>query len=88
MSVPIKINGKSITKSEAILLADLDLGVENHMNTVANPFSGETAELSDLQLAVYDFIKGSESFSNVKHLRMGLDLFRKYWPNEYMVLLD
>lgn len=88
MSVPVKINGKSITKSEAKFLADLYLGDETHMNTIINPFSGETAELSDLQLAVYDFIKGAESFANVKSLRIGLDFFRKYWPHEYMVLLD
>ena len=32
----------------------------NNGDTVANPFTGETAELTGPELSMYDFIKGAE----------------------------
>ena len=39
-------------------------------------------------VAVYDTIMGSEMIGDYKSVRKGLDWFRKYFPEEYMVLLD
>lgn len=70
--------------------------------TVANPFTGQTCELSPVALAVYDVIKGAEAMASIqdkmagepgvsdfwKDVRKGLDWFRKNYPSEYMILLD
>ena len=65
---------------------------------VANRFTGEAYELNNIELSMYDFIMGAtivcemESWnvneSMVKELRKGLDWFRQYNPEAYMVLLD
>ena len=55
---------------------------------VQNPFSGETCMLEPDAVAVYDVMMGAERFGDYKTVRKGLDWFRKYFPAEYMVLLD
>lgn len=55
---------------------------------VQNPFSGESIMLSPQAVAVYDTIRGCEMFGDYKTVRKGLDWFRKYYPKEYMILLD
>ena len=55
---------------------------------VKNPFSGEGVMLTPEAVAVYDTIMGSEMIGDYKSVRKGLDWFRKYFPEEYMVLLD
>lgn len=55
---------------------------------VTNPFSGESCILQPDAVAVYDCLKGAEMMGDVKTLRAGLEWFRKYFPEEYMVLLD
>ena len=55
---------------------------------VKNPFSGESCMLEPDAVAVYDMIRGCEMMGDYKTLRKGLDWFRKYFPAEYMVLLD
>ena len=62
------------------------VGTENEI--VTNPFSGESVELSPEAVAVYDTIRGCELFGDYAGVRKGLDWFRKYYPKEYMVLLD
>ena len=62
------------------------VGTESEI--VTNPFSGESVELSPEAVAVYDTIKGCELFGDYAGVRKGLDWFRKYYPEEYMVLLD
>jgi hypothetical protein len=39
-------------------------------------------------VAVYDSIRGAEMTGDYKTVRKGLDWFRKFFPQEYMVLLD
>jgi len=39
-------------------------------------------------VAVYDTIMGAQMFNDFKTVRKGLDWFRRYFPAEYMVLLD
>ena len=55
---------------------------------VKNRFSGEGVMLTPEAVAVYDTIMGSEMIGDYKSVRKGLDWFRKYFPEEYMVLLD
>ena len=65
---------------------------------VRNPYSGETIELTAVELSMYDFCMGatmvyelgglSTDGKILKDLRKGLDWFRKTNPKAYMVLLD
>ena len=64
---------------------------------VQNRFGGAEIELNNVELSVYDFCIGASIvvemgvFNTSKHvqdLRKGLDWFRKYNPEAYMVLLD
>ena len=57
-------------------------------DTVKNRFGGESCTLPAFAIAVYDVIIGSEMFQDWKSHRQGLDWFIKYFPKEYMVLLD
>ena len=71
------------------------------METVTNPFSGQSIAMPRFAVAVYDVTMGSnhiaESYDS-KHgtgtsptwndVRKGLDWFRQYFAKEYMVLLD
>ena len=55
---------------------------------VKNPYSGEGISLEPDAVAVYDWIKGCEALGHTENMYKGLDWFRKYEPNAYMVLLD
>jgi len=55
---------------------------------IKNPFSGESVTLVPEAVAVYDSIRGAEMVGDYKTVRKGLDWFRKFFPQEYMVLLD
>ena len=55
---------------------------------VANPYTGEKVTLQPDAVAVYDMIKGSEAMRLYDDVRTGLDWFRQYEPEAYMVLLD
>lgn len=68
--------------------------------TVRNPFSGEEFELNNLELSMYDLIKGIEITIVSMFIvgpdydklmitqRKGLDWFRQNAPEAYMALLD
>jgi len=71
------------------------------METVTNPFSGQSIAMPRFAVAVYDVTTGSNLIAeqyDSKHgigtsptwndVRKGLDWFRKYFAKEYMVLLD
>jgi len=65
---------------------------------VKNPFSGETYELTGLELSIYDFIMGcqfvfekapkSVTKEQLNDFHKGLNWFRVNNPEAYMVLLD
>ena len=55
---------------------------------VANRFTGQTVKLPSFAVAVYDVIIGAEQFKQYDRQRKGLDWFMKYFPKEYMTLLD
>jgi len=57
-------------------------------DTVTNPFSGESYELNNLELSMYDLIMGSQMVQKYDLTRKGLDWFRKANPKAYQVLLD
>ena len=67
---------------------DLTLDAKDKLIEVPNRFSGEKASLPWFAVAVYDLIMGSEQFEDYKTMQQGLDWFRRYFPKEYMVLLD
>ena len=71
------------------------------METVKNPFSGESIAMPRFAVTVYDVIMGSNQLAEMhdkrngvgtsplwKDVRKGLDWFRQYFAKEYMVLLD
>ena len=63
---------------------------------VRNRFTGEEYKLNNLELSMYDLIMGATVMiemgmrhdSLLKDHRRGLDWFRKYNSEAYMVLLD
>lgn len=55
---------------------------------VRNELSGGSCMLEPDAIAVYDMIKGAEMFNDFEIVRKGCDWFKKYFPKEYMVLLD
>jgi len=64
-------------------------------DTVTNPFSGETYELNNLELSMYDFVMGCAmlpsttlSDKTIKNWQNGLSWFRTHNSKAYMVLLD
>ena len=55
---------------------------------VVNPFSGEEYELNNIELSMYDLIKGAEFFNEWDLVKKSINWFRKNNPKAYMVLLD
>ena len=67
-------------------------------DTVTNPFSGQSYELTGLELSIYDFIMGCNmvfesapstmTTKRITEFRKALDWFRVNNPEAYYVLLD
>lgn len=57
-------------------------------DTVTNPFTGESAELTAEELSMYDLIMGAQVFEKWDLVQKGLGWFRKENPEAYMILLD
>jgi hypothetical protein len=55
---------------------------------VTNPFSGESIWLTPLEVTVYDITIGAERFGAYDTVRIGVEWFRRFNPQAYMVLLD
>ena len=55
---------------------------------VSNPYSGQKVTLQPTAIAVYDCINGAEYVEDSDMVRKGIEWFQKYYPKEYMVLLD
>jgi len=55
---------------------------------VTNPFSGDGIELTPVAATVYDIVMGANALGAYDTVRKGLDWFRRFYPREYMVLLD
>ena len=58
-------------------------------DTVTNPFSGESYELTPAELSMYDFIMGCSMTGRMQnYMAKGLSWFRRANAEAYMVLLD
>ena len=55
---------------------------------IENRFGGEKATVPGYAAAVYDVIIGAEVTKRYDLVQKGLDWFKKYFPKQYMVLLD
>ena len=86
-TINIKYNNKTIVIPK--LFNECDFG-KNPLEeiSVANRFNGESVLLPRFAVAIYDVIMGSEMLQDWKSHRQGLDWFIKYFPKQYMVLLD
>jgi hypothetical protein len=98
MTETIKYNNKTIK----LPFKDADYSdTPLEMEIITNPLSGQSIAMPRFAVAVYDVIMGSnllaEKYDQVhgigtsslwKDVRKGLDWFRRYFAEEYMVLLD
>ena len=72
--------------------------VYTHGETVTNPFSGESYDLNNLELSMYDFIMGSQMVfemapdsvtqKQINDFQKGLMWFRTNNVEAYFILLD
>ncbi len=62
--------------------------MDSEPQVVKNKFGYGECVLTPQAIAVYDTIQGAEMFGLWTTVRKGLDWFRKYYPKEYMILLD
>jgi hypothetical protein len=57
-------------------------------DTVSNPFTGESVELTAKELSMYDLIMGAQMLQAYDVMQKGLGWFRRENPSAYMTLLD
>ena len=55
---------------------------------VSNPFNGDSIELNNKELSMYDLIMGAQIGMHYDIMRKGLDWFKEANPEAYMILLD
>jgi len=55
---------------------------------IANRFTGQKCKMPGYAGAVYDTIIGAEQFEDWDTVRAGLDWFKEYFAEQYMVVLD
>ena len=72
-----------ITGGNAVILPE-----DNKLLKVSNPYTGVTRELTPMAESVYSLCIGAERLGQYKIVRDCLDWFRKWYPSEYMDLLD
>ena len=65
-----------------------ELSVGKSSQVVSNPYSGQSVELTALEVAVYDYIKGAEMIGQYKGMQNGIDWFIKNNVKAYMTLLN
>jgi hypothetical protein len=57
-------------------------------DTVSNPFTGDSIELTAEELSMYDLIMGAQMVQRYDVMQKGLGWFRRENAEAYMVLLD
>jgi len=57
-------------------------------DTVSNPFTGDSVELTAEELSMYDLIMGAQMLNQWDVMQKGLGWFRRANAEAYMVLLD
>tara|TARA_R110000824_G_scaffold74092_7_gene188607 strand:- start:206 stop:439 length:234 start_codon:yes stop_codon:yes gene_type:complete len=65
-----------------------DMLIYNNGATCSNPYTGEKAELNNIELSLYDLIKGAEALGQWRLVQDGVDWFKRNNTKAYMVLLD
>ena len=65
-----------------------DMLIYDNGASCSNPYTGEKAELNNIELSLYDLIKGAEALGQWKIVQDGVDWFRRNNAKAYMVLLD
>ena len=65
-----------------------DGAVYSSGDTVSNPFTGESAELTAEELSMYDLIMGAQMLQQYDVMQKGLGWFRRENAEAYMILLD
>lgn len=91
----------NITQEERVILKTLILGPTNEV--IANRFTGAEVELCPEAVALYDLIIGCEMSLNIFGslfmtakdrdetdlvFKTAIDVFRRNWPQEYIILLN
>ena len=56
--------------------------------TIANRFTGQKTTMPAFAAAVYDVIIGAEMMEQWDMVRKGLDWFKQYFAEQYLVVLD
>ena len=81
----IKYKNKTIK----LPFADADYGIDPLEEvTIANRFTGQKTTMPCFAAAVYDVIIGAEMAEQWDLVRKGLDWFKRYFAEQYMVVLD
>ena len=81
----IKYKNKTIK----LPFADADYGLDPLEEvTIKNRFSGQSTTMPAFAAAVYDVIIGAEMMEQWDMVRKGLDWFKQYFAEQYMVVLD
>lgn len=57
-------------------------------DTVSNPFTGDSVELTAEELSMYDLIMGAQMLQAYDVMQKGLGWFRRENAEAYMILLD
>ena len=55
---------------------------------ITNPYSGRSAELDPVGVALYDLVKGCELLGDYETMGLALEAFAERYPEEYYTLLD
>ena len=86
----LNIMKKGVSKMARVQLPKefSDAYVGENSETIANPMTGESCELTPEAVAVYDLIKGAEMLGLYKTVSIGLNWFKENYAAEYMILLD
>lgn len=57
-------------------------------DTVSNPFTGDSIELTAEELSMFDLIMGAQMLNQWEIMQKGLSWFRRENAEAYMILLD
>ena len=81
-----KMNNNNLNNASKEWINDLHVGTKSQI--VKNPYSKESMELTPLEVAVYDFIKGCEFMGMNVPMSWGISWFIDNNPEAYQTLLN
>jgi hypothetical protein len=80
---------ETLTTAEQKLIDDLAWDRNSKkLISISNPYSGQSCELDEQGVALYDFVKGCEVLGLNQKFSLGISLFAKLYPSQYYTLLD